>query len=110
MQLHGRAEHWGFPVEINGTLYGDCEDYALEKKRRLIEAGVPAAVLTLAVVHTRQREVHAVLLVATDQGDLVLDNRAVRIRPWTRTNYNWIMRQVSGDSLKWAQIAAPASA
>lgn len=106
LQTVRRAEYWSYPIVLNGARYGDCEDYALEKRRRLIAAGVPAAALTLAVAHTRQGLVHAVLIASTDQGDLVLDNRSDRISSWSKTRYRWVMRQAAGDSMDWAYIGA----
>jgi predicted transglutaminase-like cysteine proteinase len=109
-QLVGRAEFWSLPVAVGDRLYGDCEDYALQKRADLIAAGIPAAALSLAVVHTRQGLIHAVLVVATDKGDLVLDNRTPRILSWNKTGYRWVMRQVSGDSMNWAQVDSLAKA
>ena len=53
---------------------GDCEEYALAKRNALIKAGLPASALRLAYVKTSGGESHAVLIVKTSQGDLVLDN------------------------------------
>lgn len=110
MQTLGRAEFWSLPIAVGDRLYGDCEDYALQKKADLVAAGLPAAAMTIAVAHTRQGQVHAVLVVATDRGDMVLDNRSSWVLPWTAVKYRWIMRQVSGDSMQWARISADARA
>ena len=45
---YGRAEYWNIPTDG----YGDCEDYALTKRRDLIAAGFPAQALRIAVVLT----------------------------------------------------------
>ena len=58
---------------------GDCEDYALTKRVKLIAMGFPAAALRLAVALTPTGETHAVLVVRTSDGDLVLDNRVADI-------------------------------
>ncbi len=42
---YGWREHWTYPTSGSG----DCEDYALEKRRQLIAAGWPAQALFLAV-------------------------------------------------------------
>ncbi len=50
---------------ISGQPKGDCEDFALTKRARLIAQGVPANALRLAIVHIRgagEKEVHAILL------------------------------------------------
>ena len=54
--------------------YGDCDDYAMTKRHRLIRAGIPASALKFAVVRTRRGEGHAVLIVKTTAGDFALDN------------------------------------
>ncbi len=45
-------EHWGMPevwsYPTDGK--GDCEDYVLEKRRRLVEAGFPINALLITVV------------------------------------------------------------
>lgn len=102
--LYGMIEYWSLPRVINGKMYGDCEDYALEKRRRLIEAGVPAAALSMAVAVTARGESHAVLVVAFEQGDWVLDNLTPWATPWGELNYHWIQRQVAGSSA-WTTIS-----
>lgn len=102
--LYGLAEYWSLPKVIDGKMYGDCEDYALEKRRRLIEAGVPASALSMAVAVTARGESHAVLLVAFEQGDWVLDNLTPWATPWSELNYRWIERQVAGSSA-WVSVS-----
>lgn len=101
--LYGMIEYWSLPRVINGKMYGDCEDYALEKRRRLIEAGVPAAALSMAVAVTARGESHAVLVVAMEQGDWVLDNLTPWATPWSELNYRWVERQAPG-SAAWVTI------
>jgi predicted transglutaminase-like cysteine proteinase len=55
--------------------YGDCEDFALTKEKRLREAGWPHHQMrTVAVKVPNRPTLHAVLLVETDKGTLVLDS------------------------------------
>lgn len=61
---------------------GDCEDYALTKKHRLLEAGWPGESLRFATVLTESGAYHAVLLVEHAAGRLVLDNRSDTVRDW----------------------------
>lgn len=107
-QNYGVADYWNDPILVRGVR-GDCEDFALEKRRLLVEHGVPAAALSLAIVRTRRGEEHAVLVVTTDAGDYVLDNLAYDVRSWRRTGYTWIARQGPGDDLGWVSLA-PANA
>lgn len=52
---------------------GDCDDYVMTKRRRLIRAGVPATAMRV-VVGRRFGESHVVLVVKTDRGEIILDN------------------------------------
>lgn len=102
-------DYWDAPALTPGAR-GDCEDFALVKRRQLIEQGIPAAALSLAIVRTRYDEDHAVLVVSTLQGDIVLDNLAYSVKPWARTGYTWISRQAPGDALGWVSLSGPAAA
>lgn len=97
--LYQTAEFWTYP---NG--YGDCEDYALAKRRDLINAGWPASTLLMAVVKQPNGEGHAVLLVRTDRGDLVLDNQVGSVDLWSNTPYKFIKRQSQADAGKWVDM------
>jgi predicted transglutaminase-like cysteine proteinase len=109
VRVYSINDYWEAPALTRGAR-GDCEDFALAKRRLLIAQGIPAAALSLAIVRTRFNEDHAVLVVATRQGDFVLDNLAFRIRPWQKTRYDWVSRQAPGDDLGWVSLApAPAA-
>jgi len=55
--------------------YGDCEDFALTKEKRLRESGWPPHQMRTVTVRVPNRPtLHAVLLVETDKGTLVLDS------------------------------------
>ncbi len=101
--LYGLLEYWSLPRVIDGKMYGDCEDYALEKRRRLIAAGVPAEALSMAVAVTARGESHAVLIVSFESGDWVLDNLTPWATPWEDLNYHWVQRQVAG-SASWTTV------
>lgn len=83
---------------------GDCEDYALTKRHRLLEAGWPAAALLVAVVRDELRGPHAVLVVRTDRGDMILDNLSARIVPWHKLPYRWIKRQSAHNPKLWVKL------
>ncbi len=97
--LYRTAEFWTYP---NG--YGDCEDYALAKRRDLINAGWPASALLMAVVKQPNGEGHAVLLVRTDRGDLVLDNQVGSVDLWSNTPYKFLKRQSQADAGQWVDM------
>lgn len=84
---HGVVDYWDVPTGPDPR--GDCDDYVLAKRRALIEAGFPARALSIALVETGLGENHAVLLVSTDTGEFVLDNKTSRILRWDRAGYKW---------------------
>jgi predicted transglutaminase-like cysteine proteinase len=98
-QLYQVAEFWTYP---NG--YGDCEDFALIKRRDLINAGWPASTLLMAVVKEANGNGHAVLIARTDRGDLVLDNQVGDIRLWNETDYKFIKRQSQANAGQWVDM------
>lgn len=106
MELYGVDEDWTLPLET-GVNAGDCEDFVLEKRRALLEAGVPRSALSIAVVTTFRGARHAVLLLTTDRGDYVLDSLTPWILPWTKAGYHWEERQVAGSTEHWASLSAP---
>jgi predicted transglutaminase-like cysteine proteinase len=97
---YGRADYW--TIAQDGT--GDCEDFALTKRKELIDAGLPERALRIAVVRTWSNEGHAVLTVATDHGDYVLDNLTMQILPWREARYTWISRQDAENPLLWVSL------
>jgi predicted transglutaminase-like cysteine proteinase len=101
-QLYHVPEFWTYPEG-----YGDCEDYALAKRRALMQDGWPASTLLMTVVRQKNGEGHAVLMVRTDRGDLILDNQDALIKVWTDTPYQYLKRQSQTDSSKWVDIFDP---
>ena len=94
---YGVEEYW--TIVTDG--FGDCEDYALTKRKELIEAGLPEPALRMAIVVTLRNERHSVLTVATDRGDFVLDNLTNDILPWNATGYSWVASQDAIGKLGW---------
>ncbi len=80
---------------------GDCEEYVLAKRRQLIRAGLPASALRIAYVKTRRGEGHAVLIVRTNRGDLVLDNLTSAIRPLSQTGLR-LVSMSGADGQSWS--------
>ncbi len=81
---------------------GDCEDYVITKRQRLIEAGVSPGALRIAVVTTRQGEPHAVLIVKTLQGDFVLDNLTNSIRPVSQMPHRLVSMSGANPVSRWS--------
>jgi predicted transglutaminase-like cysteine proteinase len=97
--LYQTEEFWTYP---NG--YGDCEDFALAKRRELIDRGWPASTLLLSVVRQTNGEGHAILMVRTDRGDLVLDNQDSAVKLWTDTSYTFLKRQSQANPAAWVAL------
>ncbi len=100
MDHWGVIDRWDYPTDGKG----DCEDYALFKRKLLIEAGFPRQALLMTVVRDHQGEGHAVLTVKTSRGDFVLDNLTDKIKPWTETGYKFVKRQSQEDPNTWKSI------
>jgi predicted transglutaminase-like cysteine proteinase len=83
---------------------GDCEDYVLTKRKRLIELGWSASALRIAVTYTPTNSGHAVLVVSTSRGDLVLDNRHNSVLDWRDTDLRWQKIQSPDNPLSWNEI------
>ncbi|ESR25153.1 transglutaminase-like cysteine peptidase [Lutibaculum baratangense] len=99
LELYGVAEHWTYPAN-----QGDCEDYVLLKRKRLIERGWPANSVLITVVRDQYGDGHAVLTVVTSAGDLVLDNQDAEIRFWSETPYRYLKRQSHRDATRWVSL------
>ena len=84
--------------------YGDCNTFALEKRRELLARGWPQTALLLASAVTETNEGHLVLIVRTSAGDLVLDNRLARVVDWSRLPYRWVSRQSEQRLTIWLSI------
>jgi predicted transglutaminase-like cysteine proteinase len=97
--LYRVAEHWTYP-----NTSGDCEDYALLKRRQLIQRGWPAGALMITVVRETNGNGHAVLTVRTDKGDLILDNLRAGVTHWYKTPYRFLKRQSGTHSGRWMAI------
>lgn len=80
---------------------GDCEEFVMAKRKALIRAGIPASSLRIAAVKTRAGVGHAILVVNTSRGRIVLDNLTPSIRPLAQTGYRIVSIQ-SASPKKWS--------
>ena len=104
-QAHwGVVDRWDFPDDG----FGDCEDYQLLKRRMLVERGIPRRALRMTVVIDEIGEGHAVLMVRTDRGDLILDNKNDKVLAWHQTPYTYVKRE-GQDGLAWTSLNGVAS-
>ncbi len=75
----GKSDYWETPVEFL-TYGGDCEDFAIAKYVSLRALGVPDNLMRLAIVKDMQKGIpHAILIVYTEDGAMVLDNQIKRM-------------------------------
>jgi predicted transglutaminase-like cysteine proteinase len=103
-------DHWGLADawDLPSDGYGDCEDYQLLKRRLLVDAGLPRRALRMTVVIDEKGEGHAVLMVRTDRGDFILDNKVQAILPWHQTGYIFVKRE-GQDGPSWTSLGGAMS-
>ena len=99
LELYGVEEKWTYPTD-----QGDCEDYVLVKRRKLIAAGWPSEALLITVVRDLKGDGHAVLTVVTDRGDYALDNQVDEVKPWFETGYTFVKRQSQLNPNIWVLL------
>lgn len=99
MEVYGKEEYWAYP-----TTAGDCEDFALLKRRILIQRGFSPSNLLMTVVRKPDGEGHAILTLRTAQGDYELDNLSDEVKLWYQTPYSYIKRQASYNAGRWVTI------
>ena len=95
---YGTPEHWCLPSN-----FGDCEDYALLKRKLLLEQGWSQDKLGLCVCYMPTGEGHCVLWVDTDKGSFILDNNYNWPVSPLDTNYKWESMLCNG---KWLKLLA----
>jgi len=106
MDHWGVVERWNYPDDG----YGDCEDYALQKRKLLMAAGWPREALLMTVVRDQNGNGHAVLTVKTDRGEYILYNQTSDILFWSDTGYRFVKRQSQSDPNVWVSLGEPRAA
>lgn len=101
-ELYGKTEYWTYPLDR-----GDCEDIVLLKRRLLARAGWPLGALLITTVEDPHagKDLHAVLTVRTDRGELILDNLTPEILFWYETSYRFLKRQSTTDPNVWVAFS-----
>jgi predicted transglutaminase-like cysteine proteinase len=95
----GEVDRWDYPDDG----LGDCEDIQLLKRKLLIEAGLPRRALRMTVVIDEQGAGHAVLMVRTDHGEFILDNKRDAVLAWQGTGYHYVKRE-GDESAAWVWL------
>ncbi len=106
MDHWGVVERWNYPDDG----YGDCEDYVLQKRKMLMQAGWPREALLITVVRDKNGDGHAILTVKTDKGEYILDNQIDDILLWSDTSYRFVKRQSQSDPNVWVSLGEPRAA
>ena len=101
LEHYGVNECWTVPTDGRG----DCEDYALLKRHKLMQLGWPSSALLMTVVTDDSGEGHAVLTARTTAGDFVLDNKVNDVRLWSNTPYHFLLRQSFVNPQFWTSLA-----
>jgi predicted transglutaminase-like cysteine proteinase len=99
IEAYGREEFWTYP-----TVFADCEDYALEKRKELADLGFALSNLLITVVRKPDGEGHAVLTLRTTEGDFILDNLDNEVMVWYETPYTFLKRQATFNTGRWVTI------
>lgn len=87
---YNAEEYWALPMAGRG----DCEDKALEKRRRLVAQGLAPGAMRMALVfHRSLLTSHGILTVETSAGTFVLDSSDDEVRRWDRLPYNFEARE-----------------
>lgn len=97
IEHYGKEEHWAFPVDD----LGDCEDIAIAKRCDLLKNNIESR---FATCWTETDGYHAVLIVHTDKGDFVLDNRYDDVMKFEDLPYRW--EKIETEDGVWKQIIA----
>ena len=100
----GVEDRWDFAEDG----YGDCEDYQIITRRLLVNAGLPRCALRSRVALDESGKGHAVLMVRTNRGDLILDKKRDAVLPWNQTGNVFVKREGSEGSA-WASLGGRAS-
>lgn len=72
--ISDRDDYWKTPQEFQKDGGGDCEDFSIVKYYYLLKAGVPDKYMYIMVGLTDQQDIHAVLVVDTIDGRVVLNS------------------------------------
>lgn len=96
--IYGQSDYWATPVEFikNG---GDCEDFAITKYVALRALGIPEERMRILILQDMQKNIpHAVLVVYTDAGAVVLDNQIKTVMHVDRISHYKPIFSINRDS------------
>lgn len=99
METRGVAEYW----EV-ARRQGDCEDYSMFKRSKLMSAGFKPSQLPLAKVRLRNGQAHVVLVVRTTEGDFALNNLTDQVHPVSKSGLRFLSIQSATNASKWISV------
>ena len=99
------AEEW-----LVSPRAGDCNDYAVTKRHKLLARGWPSRSLLLAEVVIPSGEHHLVLVVRNREDDLVLDNLNAQVRSVSQVHYEWVRAQETKNPRFWSTVSVKRTA
>ncbi len=83
----GKSDYWATPIEFMAR-GGDCEDFAIAKYAALRALGVPENRMRIAIVQDEIKNMpHAILIVYSEKGPMVLDNQIKEMRSAKRISH-----------------------
>ena len=85
---------------------GDCNDYVVSKRHQLLAKGWPSRALLMAEVALPSGEHHLVLVVETNEGQVVLDNLNPRVRTVAEAevDYKWVRMESNDNPNSWITV------
>lgn len=103
-RIQPKPDPVGRDVWTLGAKAGDCDEYAIEKRKELMDLGWPSSALRLTVVRVGSGEAHLVLTVRTEDGEFVLDNLKSAVLAVEAVGYRFVMRQSAIHPRLWVSI------
>ncbi len=101
-EIYGEDERWTYPSDK-----ADCEDYALVKRKELLQMGVMPERLSMAVVKQKNGDGHAILLVEGSDDIYVLDNLTDKARTFSEAANDYTFVKWSSTLKKWHPFDTP---
>lgn len=103
IKAFGRKEFW-----TANAWQGDCEDFALAKRAKLMRKGFKPSQLLLTMAHNGT-EAHTVLVVRTRDGDFVLDNLYDEVKPVKAARLRFLKIQSPDNGGQWLKVTGKTS-
>jgi len=83
---------------------GDCDDFAMTKRKLLMDQGIPPRAISLATGLTPEGVGHVVVVLRTKTGDLVLDNGDDWLKMPSETALQWQRIESEDNPRLWRKL------